>query len=286
MVARARIIFADVGQGDCTILIDPQSRRAMVVDCPTKNVDKVHQYLLAEGLVLSTLVVTHWDRDHYGGVARLAKAHLPSAVHYNNDTLLPDGGRGTKGIRSTLKAFLDLPWQSLKRADDTQSGQLGEMQWRLLAPQHAELTAAMATGQRNVASCVVDVRAEDTRILIGGDAVSSTWERLLEDGLGKADILRWPHHGAELHGDVDNGTASRLIADTCPSRIVVSVGHPNSYGHPAESVVRLARAGSQLACTQHTPHCSSVAPNDHSLCGASVLIDVDGLGYRVSRKVL
>ncbi len=86
----SQVVFADVGQGDCRIVADFGSMQALVIDCPSGHVETVHKFLVAEGLRLSTLVVTHWDRDHYGGVARLAKKHQPESVHYNHDTLFPD----------------------------------------------------------------------------------------------------------------------------------------------------------------------------------------------------
>ncbi len=287
MTTAAQVIFADVGQGDCTILVDPDLRQAMVVDCPSKNVDQVHQYLTSNRLILHTLIVTHWDKDHYGGVARLAKAHRPSLVHYNHDTLLPEEGRGVRGIRSTLKEFLDLPWHSLKPADDQQSGQFGTIRWSVLSPCHAEITEAMSKGRRNVASCVVDIHAANTRILVGGDAVAATWARLMRSGLDTADFLRWPHHGAELHGDAGNSIAQAVLAQVRPAQVVISVGTSNSYDHPAQSVIKLARAASRVTCTERTVLCMSISRRAaHVLCGGSMLVDIDGSGYRVSTLTL
>ncbi len=249
--------FLDVGQGDCTVVVDHESRQAVLIDCPSGCTSELYEMMSERRLRVHSAIVTHWDLDHYGGIARISRAIRPSHVYYNHDTLFTDDNQG-RFIRTTLQAFLDLAplgteLHSLRYSDELQ---VGSVTIRFLAPTQEEVTRAYLTRRRNVASAVVAVEAGPIRVLIGGDAVASTWERLLGSTENlSADILRWPHHGAELHDD-RSGIAERVIATVQPQRIIISAGFGNRYQHPAMKVVMsAAQQGIYVACTQVTAQC-------------------------------
>jgi competence protein ComEC len=240
---------------------DKNSGVGVLVDCPSAQdaVFAVLDQIAASRVKLSAVIVSHWDLDHYGGIARVATEVKPDIIYYNHDTLFEDGQRG-KFIRTTLKQFLDLHSTGSElhhiRAGDAFT--TGGISVEFLAPTHAEVTAAYVAHHRNVASCVVSLRIGAMKVLIGGDAVGSTWRRLLNDGADVgADILRWPHHGAELHGDNQEGSlTTEVIARVNPSQLFVSAGSTNRYGHPAASVIKAATVGGcRVMCTQVTPGC-------------------------------
>jgi hypothetical protein len=85
---------------------------------------------------------------------------------------------------------------------------------------------------------------------------------LLNDGLGEADLVRWPHHGADLHGDNDGAIASKLLATARPRFVIISVGTRNRYGHPSTRVVETARQASVVVCTGRTQQCSGLDGRD------------------------
>jgi len=253
----ARVWFIDVGAGDCTLVMDVATRRAVLVDCPDWSVGDVQRLLLQEEVVLDTVIVTHWDLDHYGGASRLAVGLPVRRILYNHDTLFPGEGTPQGRIPTTLKNFLNVPNSNdvLGPAAVGQSGGFGSVTWRILAPTYAELTAAYTARRRNVASAVVDVSVESLRVLIGGDAVGGTWQRLIAEGELDADILRWPHHGADLAGDVDGSIRDGILTAIKPSFVVISAGVKNPYGHPSASVVDRAASQSSVLCTQVTSGC-------------------------------
>ncbi|WP_336922864.1 ComEC/Rec2 family competence protein [Aquipuribacter sp. SD81] len=282
----AELYFIDVGQGDCTLMVDSLSRAALIVDCPSHAANRIAAFLRTNNLHLAAVLVTHWDRDHYGGVARLARSFLPPQVFYNHDTLFPEPPYGRSGIRSTLKTFLNLPPGSLNPAAYPASGSVGSIKWRLLAPTHAEISSAYVKGRRNEASAVVEVLVGNVRILIGGDAVASTWSRLLSSGLGQASVLRWPHHGAELHGDPTLSIAKKLLSSTNPDATIVSVGAENTYAHPHLGVISAAASVSEVACTQRTSGCSGCPASGHTYCGSSLLMQVFTLRHTLKPTVV
>lgn len=254
----ARVWFLDVDKGDCTLLLDVGTRRAILVDCPSRHVETVARLLALESAVLDTVIVTHWDIDHYGGASRLALSPGIRRVLYNHDTLFAGPDSPKQLIRGTLKNFLNVPSprEVLGAAVIGQTGAVGSVSWEILAPTHSELTAAYVAQARNVASSVVDVRAPGLRLLIGGDAVGVTWDRLIRETDLKADILRWPHHGATLAGDEDERICKAMLAAVRPHLVIMSTDAVSSYGHPAWQSIRAAvDASSSVLCTEVTAGC-------------------------------
>jgi beta-lactamase superfamily II metal-dependent hydrolase len=252
----ARVWFMNVGNGDCTVVLDELTRSALVVDCPSLYVDSVRSLLEHERANLHTCIVTHWDVDHYAGVSRLAVALPVTRVMYNHDTLFASDDSPPHAVRGALKNFLNIPNapQVLAPASVGTGGAFGHVSWKMLAPTHHELTKAYVSGRRNVASGVVEVSIPSLRILIGGDAVAGTWQRLISEDL-RADILRWPHHGADLAGDSSGITVDLVMKVVQPTYTVVSAGSLNSYGHPSSGVIGNVRDRSSVLCTQVTAGC-------------------------------
>ncbi|WP_433474749.1 ComEC/Rec2 family competence protein [Spirillospora sp. CA-142024] len=254
--AIAEAWFVDIGQGDCTLIVDNASSRALLVDCHTKDVNMVIKFIRANRISVDTAIVTHWDRDHYGGVARIAETLPLRRVFYNHDTLFPTDGSSV-GVRSTLKLFLGLErfGTQLSEAKEGAAENIGSVSWKLLAPSHSEVTRAVVAGNRNIASAVVQISVGAANILVGGDAVADTWRRLLSNGLVHADILRWSHHGADLAGDQNGQVRDHLLAQIEPDTVIISAGSTNRYGHPSKAVVKAASIKARVMCTQVTPAC-------------------------------
>jgi competence protein ComEC len=251
-----RVWFMDVGNGDCTVIIDEETRCALVIDCPSKYATDVSELLTRERASLDTCVVTHWDADHYAGVARLAVALPVKRVLYNHDTLFASAESPPYAVIGALKEFLDVanPAVTLRPALVGAEGAVGRVGWKLLAPSYYELTRGYVAQRRNVASAVLEVSAPSVRIIIGGDAVAATWQRLLGGEL-RADILRWPHHGADLSGDASGSIAKALLAAINPSYVIVSAGSGNPHGHPSATVISEARSRAMILCSQVTSGC-------------------------------
>lgn len=252
-----RIWFLNVGQGDCTIVIDDDTKKALLIDCPTTHVARVKEVLDSESATLDTCIVTHWDADHYAGVARLAVALSASHVHYNHDTLFDGDDLPRFAIRGALQQFLDVdkPGDVLADARAGTGGTFGRVSWTLLAPNQYELTKAYVARRRNIASGVVDISVPSARILIGGDAVGATWLRLVNEFAIKADVLRWPHHGADLAGDASGAIRAEVMDAARPRYVIISAGTHNGYGHPSFEVIHGAAETASIMCSQVTAGC-------------------------------
>lgn len=68
-------------QCNCSILGDPETREAIVVD-PGDEVDRISGILASHNLKVRLIVSTHTHIDHVGGLARLHNvAHAPVLIH-------------------------------------------------------------------------------------------------------------------------------------------------------------------------------------------------------------
>jgi hydroxyacylglutathione hydrolase len=74
-------------QCNCTILADPASRKAIIVD-PGDEPDLILGHLTARGLSAVALVHTHAHFDHVGGTARVAGATKASIALHEADLYL------------------------------------------------------------------------------------------------------------------------------------------------------------------------------------------------------
>ena len=209
----------DVGQGQCILL--QSEGRTWMVDCGGSNdadaADVAADTLLSQGVTrLDGVILTHYDRDHAGGLLNLL-TRIPA-----DTVLLPDmedpeciGDWIDNGVlvdRDTTIAY-------------------GATVLTAFAPMMGE------TG--NESSLCVLFRAANCDILITGDR-SALGEAVLmqHTELPKLEILIAGHHGSA------GSTSEELLAVTRPAIVAISAGENNPYGHPSgELLARLTQYG-------------------------------------------
>lgn len=207
----------DVGQGQCLLL---QNRgRTFLVDCggddDARAADLAAETLLSQGIHrLDGVVLTHYDRDHAGGVANLL-------TRVDTDLLiLPPGAEDTFSIRG----------ETVYAAQDLRVGfDGGEL--RVYASQYPQ--------NSNENSLCVLFDTENCDILITGDRGGFGERMLLRNGaVGDVDVLVAGHHGSA------NATCQALLDAVQPEIVCISAGADNPYGHPAPALLeRLAEQG-------------------------------------------
>ncbi|MEM8499057.1 MAG: DNA internalization-related competence protein ComEC/Rec2 [Pseudomonadota bacterium] len=210
----------DVGQGLAVVFT--ANGRSLLYDTGarfSKDFDSgaaiVAPYLRHEGIsVLDTLVISHSDNDHAGGVSGLLES-----IDVNN-TL---ASYQTNSLASMLcEAGLRWQWESIH--------------FSVLSPVAAEAGASKADNDQ---SCVLRIDTPGASILLTGDISRNVERKLLSnDQPLKADILLMPHHGSK------SSSSAEFIAAVAPQYAIASAGHKNRFNHPDASVMaRYSKAG-------------------------------------------
>lgn len=214
-----RMTVLDVGQGQ-SILLQSEGK-TYLVDCggdsDTETADLVSQTLLSQGIArLDGIILTHYDRDHAGGLNNLL-------TRIDADVL-----------------FLPLSEEPLEAGIETvyvsENMQIG------YADTEITIYGPVLPGSDNENSLCVLFETENCAILITGDR-SGFGERMLlrEDVLPRVDVLIAGHHGSK------NATCQELLEAVRPETVIISVGEDNPYGHPAQEVLeRLEEHGCQV----------------------------------------
>ena len=228
MYAPAQVAILDVGQADAILIRD--GSRTMLVDAGVDNA--VVEALVRNNVyALDAVVVTHWDRDHWGGlpdvldampvgqivVACGASAHAPSE------------------LSSVSQEIVEVQAGDVIR--------VGEFACRVVWPQ------GLVSGEENADSLCLDVSYDNGEgasldMLLTGDTEQ---DELAEyaDEVGDIDVLKVGHHGSEI------AVAEKPLELLDPELAVASAGEGNSYGHPDPVCVSLLeRAGARFLCTK------------------------------------
>ncbi len=219
------LLFIDVGQGDCCLLITPDS--SLLIDGGTyEKGEVIAQVLDWYGIRrVDAAVVTHWDGDHCGGIAylygngRIGKVLCPCSCVLGPD----DDGHIEDTVGISAGTVIDLSEKARINV----------------------LWPYSVTDGRNEDSLVMELDCGGLKCLFTGDIGAETEEKLVNSGaIGDCDILKVSHHGSRF------SSGDMFISRASPEIAVISCGRHNSYGHPSrETLERLALHGVDIRRT-------------------------------------
>lgn len=280
-----KIIFLDVGQGDCTFVVPPANEGLPVLfDCA--DAYGAERFVANHGITdLGAVVASHLDWDHIKGILPFLRQHF--AAGRRVERLVVSADRQTRdGKNVGLREFVDaaLKWEerpphegfALLPTTRTLFGPTrlaAGSDWAidLVLPFVGTANLAVAKGIANAASAVLRVERAGRTVLVGGDAPLVSWERLEP---ATADVIRVPHHGGEIREHAERWKEFQELYDAVAAAdAVVSVGTNNGYEHPSTEHLMAARRGGacRVLCTQLTPRCdpNPIALRDDALNSAS-----------------
>ena len=156
---------------------------------------------------LDTLIVSHADQDHAGGVQALASQF--------------EIGRTLVGETVSGTRLQQLPCSTAS------SWTAAGVRFQFLHPRPD------AAWEGNNASCVLEVAIGDHRILLTGDIETPVEATLVENSLiGPVNTVIVPHHGSRTSSSPD------FVKALSPELAIVSAGFGNRWGFPKADVVR------------------------------------------------
>jgi competence protein ComEC len=178
-------------------------------------------YLRQRGIErLDTLVISHGDRDHRGGMEAILTG-MPVDRVLSSEAEIID----RFGAQPCLAG---------------QHWQWDGVQFRLLHP------PADYSGSDNNRTCVMQVQAGEHRILLGGDIEKRAEYHLVREFGHElaAEILLVPHHGS------NTSSSRRFLAHVRPELVLLPVGYGNRFNLPSDQVLERYRAsGGQILST-------------------------------------
>ncbi len=225
--ASLQLSVLDVGQGLSVVIQTPED--TWIYDTGPKfseNFDAGHQivlpYLRRLGVHEASMVVSHNDTDHSGGLQGIARG-----IDFN------------RLIAGEPVALADTYTQYCKAGQQWRSGRLRlSVMW---PPAELQVTG-------NDSSCVLllewENSGESTRILLTGDIGKKAEYYVMAHLDRPVDILIAPHHGSLT------SSGPLFVRHVAPRWVVFSAGYKNRYNHPHPAVVdRYNRVGSTMLNT-------------------------------------
>jgi beta-lactamase superfamily II metal-dependent hydrolase len=176
------------GKADALLLTTANS--AVLVDCGEKGFGKtITAYLAAQGIeALDALILTHFDKDHVGGAAKVLKEIPTRRVLCSN--FPKDSDEYANYCEALAEAGLEA--ETVRTA---QAFELDGVRYTVDPP--AQET--YADDASNNSSLVVAVQAGEVQLLLAGDVEQARIDELLRGFLaenpGPYDLVKLPHHG-------------------------------------------------------------------------------------------
>jgi competence protein ComEC len=250
-----RVHVWDVGQG-LSVLIEYGNRTLLYDTGPAipGSYSAVENVLLPNFRALDihwidTLVVSHADTDHAGGLQALTR-HLPV-------------GQVVSGEPGAVRELL--PGREVGPCSLLTSGTQGQVRFRSWRSSRA--------AEGNDSSCVLLVEAPGMILLLPGDITRRTEAELLasdwlpdrlRDRAGRYRLMLAPHHGSKT------SSGDALLSVFGPDLTLFSAGYRHRYGHPHPDVVKRYR--------KHRLATENIA------CSGAITVQVEGGHARVTRS--
>lgn len=250
--AKTTVHFADVGQGDCTI-IQSSGEMLMIDTGPSEAHETLAKDLKALGVKhIDTLILTHPHDDHDGNFDYLVDNYLIDTLYMPEyaddeedygDLLRRATGAGTR-IRYPSVG------DQIKVGDAT-------------ATILSAADPAQYPDDKNLWSIVTRIDDGNTSIIVMGDAEDINEYAMIDAGLDlNADILRVGHHGS------NTSTSGAFLNVVTPNVALISCGAGNQYGHPnQETLDALQERGIEIYRTD---------------LNGTIMISISGDGYKIA----
>lgn len=204
------LAYLDVGQGDSAFVRTPSGACFLVDGGDEWAAQDIVSFLDYKGCKLDFVFVTHAHDDHMGGIAQLVKQGRIKKIYT------------TQQVYDT-QIFLHRAAMEVVKKGDT--FYFDDVRIKVLNP-----ASGPPAEDENDDSLVLMLEYRNYRCLFTGDISEKTEKTILYD-IGKTDIMKAAHHGA------DSSSSAELLAKARPEYTVISVGR-NTYGHPGKKALQ------------------------------------------------
>lgn len=224
-----QVVFIDIGQGD-SILISQGSQQVLIDGGKDGKLllEKLGKHIPFWDRNIETVIETHPDADHIGGLIDVMKTYK---------------------VNSVLKTKMQSSSQTFKKLEDEIANNGAE---EIEAKKNVKIKFASGAEvdvlypfesvvdvngkDTNMYSVVAKLKVGDSSFLFTGDLPAEQEKELVlnNDDLG-VQFLKVAHHGSKY------STSNEFLDAVSPTEAVISVGKTNSYGHPNPEVLQRLR---------------------------------------------
>jgi len=225
---KAKVIFADVGQGECAIIKLPHNE-GVLIDFGTSYhndyiTNEIENTLIKLNIhKLSGAFVSHFHNDHTLALARLLEK-IPADTLYVPMYFDKSDEESIENYKNLLCAALLKP-AKLEMLECKDTIELGGGVFEIIAP------TSEADWEANDMSMVIKFTYGKTSFLFTGDIEEDGTEGILKEDIN-CDVIKIPHHGGH------NDKSSLLAQKSKAKYAVISCEEDNSYGHPHKDTVK------------------------------------------------
>lgn len=249
-----KVIFFDVGQGDAILV--SQGQNQVLIDGGKDGkiiLEKLGKYIPFWDRAIETVIATHPDQDHIGGLVDVAK-------NYKIETVLETDARSdsqTYGSWEDLISSKNI--QKTEAIKNTTIKFPNEARIEILYP---FFSVGDAGSNSNDWSVVAKLIFGENKFLFTGDLPNTKETELIADKADiKADVLKVSHHGSKY------ATSEEFLRAVSPKEAVISVGKNNMYGHPAPEIIgRLLKNGIKIWRTDELGDIKYICADPQARC--------------------
>ncbi len=232
-----KIVFADVGQGDCCLIIT--SGLTCLIDAGTyeEGASTVSDLLDYYGISqVDISIMSHWDVDHSGGIAALSEQGRAGTVM---TAYVPEPDIKDKDVEEFFESTKTDRQAYLSNLFCIRAGDRIELSDSAFID---ILYPYVDANGGNDSSLVLMLNINGKKILFTGDISTKTEELMIDAGIDiDCDLLKVAHHGSKY------SSSTGFIEACSPSAAIISVGANNFYGHPSpDTLDRLESYGCEV----------------------------------------
>ena len=197
--------FFDAGKADAILLTTINS--AVLIDAGEKGFGKtITAFLEGKGIErIDCLIVTHFDKDHVGGTAKVLNSIPAGMVLQSNQP------RDSEEYQNYINALENAGIEPVT-VRETYQFTLDGVHYTVDPPRKTEYSEDSS----NNSSLIVSVQHGSNSFLFTGDAQTQRLEEFLDRNKTTFDVLKIPHHGRE------EPIFDELIASVKPAYAVIT----------------------------------------------------------------
>lgn len=218
------VVFLDIGQGDA-ILISQGSQQVLIDGGKDGKLllEKLGKYIPFWDRNIETIIETHPDQDHIGGLIEVLKTYSVGNVL---ETRMQNDSQTFKKLEGLI---VENKIEIIEAKKDVMIRFSNGAELQVLYP--FESILGIDGRDTNIYSVVSKLIIGENKFLFTGDLPTTQEDELLVNNIDvRADFLKVAHHGSKY------ATGDAFLDKVRPIEAIISVGKNNSYGHPNQEV--------------------------------------------------